>query len=137
MILCDIDFFKFFNDNYGHQAGDECLKKIAHTIHDCPQRSSDLTARYGGEEFAVILPNTNLKGAKMIAERIRVSVRNLKIEHDKSTVDRYVTLSLGIATTTPGRDNSAEKLIAHADKAMYEAKKNGRNQSIGERLKNT
>jgi len=137
MILCDIDFFKYFNDNYGHQAGDDCLKKVANTIHDCPQRSSDLTARYGGEEFAVILPNTDLNGAKMIAERIRTSVKNLKIEHDKSTVDKYVTLSLGIATTAPGYGNSAEELVALADKAMYEAKENGRNQCIGKTLKNT
>ncbi|MCP4722264.1 MAG: diguanylate cyclase [Desulfobacteraceae bacterium] len=137
VILCDIDFFKYYNDTYGHQTGDECLKKVASTIHDNSYRSSDLTARYGGEEFVVILPNTNFKSAKMVAERIRTSVKNLKIEHSSSRANKYVTLSLGIATIVPGLDNSAQSLIALADKAMYKAKEKGRNQSIGKHIKNT
>lgn len=128
LILCDIDFFKFYNDTYGHQAGDECLKTVAKTIHTSIHRSGDLAARYGGEEFAVILPDTGLEGARVIAERIRTSVQNLKIEHKTSKVDEHITLSLGISTTTPGPNNSAESLVAFADKALYQAKAGGRNQ---------
>lgn len=130
IIFCDIDFFKFYNDTYGHQAGDDCLQKVARAIHDGPRRASDMVARYGGEEFVAVLPNTNPQSAKIIAEKIRTAVRNLKIEHSRSTIDDYITLSLGISTITPESDNSIEDLIALADKAMYEAKERGRNQSV-------
>lgn len=134
LILCDIDFFKFYNDTYGHQAGDDCLKKVAKTIHASTQRAGDLAARYGGEEFAVILPNTGLEGARVIAERIRTSVQNLKIEHKSSKVHEHITLSLGISTGIPGGDNSAKNLVALADQALYRAKAGGRNQSMEQPL---
>ncbi len=131
MIICDIDFFKFYNDTYGHQAGDVCLQKVARTIEASSYRSSDLVARYGGEEFGVILPDTNFTSAKIIAERIRTAVKNLKIEHNHSKISPHLTLSLGFSTITPGPDNSFENLVARADQALYKAKENGRNQSIG------
>ena len=130
LILCDIDFFKFYNDSYGHQSGDDCLKEVARAIHESARRSVDLVARYGGEEFVVVLPGTKLENAMIMAEKVRKNVKNLKIEHIKSKVHDYVTLSLGVAAMVPGNDNSAEELVAQADQALYEAKKNGRNQSI-------
>ncbi len=136
VIMCDIDFFKYYNDTYGHQAGDECLQQVARAIHDSSCRSSDLIARYGGEEFVLILPNTDMKGAKVVAERVRTSVKNLKIDHKSSTINQYVTLSLGIAATIKGQNTSAKSLVALADKALYEAKEGGRNQSIGKTLNN-
>ncbi len=131
VILCDIDFFKLYNDNYGHQAGDDCLQKVAKAINDCAHRSTDLVARYGGEEFVLILPSTDAKGAMVLSEKVRNCVMNLELDHEKSTVNDYVTLSLGVATMIPGTGNSAEALVALADEGLYEAKENGRNQSIG------
>ncbi len=130
VIMCDIDFFKLYNDSYGHQAGDECLQKVARAISDCVHRSTDLAARYGGEEFAVVLPNTDAKGAMIVCEKVRFVVENLHLKHEESTVCAYVTLSLGVATMLPGPDNSADALVGLADEGLYEAKRNGRNQSI-------
>ncbi len=137
LILCDIDFFKLYNDNYGHQAGDECLKEVAAAINGCAGRSADLAARYGGEEFVVILPNTGEQGAMEVAEEVRLSVKNLQIDHEKSKVCDHVTLSLGVATLLPGNENSAEELVAMADGALYEAKENGRNQCAGKSLQSS
>ncbi|MFH2093178.1 MAG: diguanylate cyclase [Pseudomonadota bacterium] len=131
VILCDIDFFKLYNDNYGHQAGDDCLQKVAWAINNCANRATDLAARYGGEEFVLILPNTDEDGAMAVSEEVRTHVKNLELAHEKSKVSEHVTLSLGVATMIPGTDNSAEDLVALADKALYEAKENGRNQSVG------
>ncbi|MCF6246758.1 MAG: diguanylate cyclase [Desulfobacula sp.] len=130
VILCDIDFFKLYNDNYGHQAGDDCLQKVAKAINSCAHRSTDLAARYGGEEFVLVLPCTDAKGAMALSEEVRTCVMNLELDHEKSTVNDYVTLSLGVATMTPGPDNSAEALVALSDEGLYKAKENGRNQSI-------
>ncbi len=130
VILCDIDFFKLYNDNYGHQAGDDCLQKVAQAIQASAHRASDLAARYGGEEFALILPGTAADGAMDVAEEVRTNVQNLLIDHEKSTVCEHVTLSLGVATLVPDKDNSAEQLVLLADEALYEAKENGRNQSL-------
>jgi diguanylate cyclase (GGDEF)-like protein/PAS domain S-box-containing protein len=130
LIMCDIDFFKLYNDNYGHQAGDECLKKVAGAISTTACRSTDLAARYGGEEFVVVLPGTDLDGAMIIAERIRNNVNELKIIHEKSNVNDYVTLSLGVAAVIPGHDHIAEDLIVRADQALYEAKESGRNRFV-------
>ncbi len=130
LILCDLDFFKPFNDTYGHQAGDDCLQKVAATIEKSVGRPGDLVARYGGEEFAVILPNTDIQGAEAIAERIRESVHNLEIEHKTSAVSKYVSLSLGIGTHIPKQRESGDILLTMADKALYQAKENGRNQYL-------
>ena len=133
VILSDIDFFKLYNDNYGHQAGDDCLKKVAQAIQDSAHRSADLAARYGGEEFVLVLPRTDAGGAMAVAEKVRINVMNLEIAHEKSKVNDYVTLSLGVATMVPGKDNFAEDLVALSDQALYEAKENGRNQSISKK----
>ncbi|MCK5163169.1 MAG: diguanylate cyclase [Desulfobacula sp.] len=133
VVLSDIDFFKLYNDNYGHQAGDDCLKKVAQAIQDSAHRSADLAARYGGEEFVLVLPRTDAGGAMAVAEKVRINVMNLEIAHEKSKVNDHVTLSLGVATMVPGKDNSAEDLVALSDQALYEAKENGRNQSISKK----
>ncbi len=130
LIMCDIDFFKLYNDHYGHQAGDECLKKVAGAISATACRSTDLAARYGGEEFVVVLPGTDLDGAMTVAEKIRSNVNNLKIMHEKSSIDEYITLSLGVAAVIPGDDHVPEDLIAEADKALYKAKESGRNRFV-------
>ncbi len=127
MILCDIDYFKLYNDSYGHQAGDECLKKVAQAIKGCAKRPADLTARYGGEEFALILPNTDLKGAVALAETIRETVKNLKISHKSSRVDKYVTLSLGVSSMNYSHRITSDNLIKLSDDALYKAKEQGRN----------
>ena len=126
LILVDVDYFKLYNDRYGHQAGDDCLKSVAQTLSETVRRPYDLVARYGGEEFACILPNTVLSGAVEIAERMQERVRALGIEHSASDVDRVVTVSLGVATLTPTRELEFQALIEAADKQLYEAKKAGR-----------
>ncbi|HEY9668439.1 MAG TPA: diguanylate cyclase [Coleofasciculaceae cyanobacterium] len=127
LILCDIDFFKKYNDTYGHQAGDACLRQVADALRFCTRRSADLVARYGGEEFAIVLPNTTLASAAQIAEAMRIAVSALEIVHVQSAVSKYVTLSLGIACLTPTLSTSPTLLIAAADAALYQAKAAGRN----------
>lgn len=127
LILCDVDYFKLYNDYYLHQAGDDCLQKVTQVMKQLVKRPADLVARYGGEEFAIVLSNTNSLGAKKIAEQIRQEIEALQIPHDCSTCSPYVTLSLGIATTIPTSNVSPEKLIRAADQALYEAKAEGRN----------
>lgn len=130
LLLCDIDYFKLYNDSKGHQAGDECLKLVARAMSRAVKRSSDLVARYGGEEFAVILPNTNGEGALQVAERIRASVKKDAIAHPKSPISENVTLSIGVSCTTPCRDFSPEELIAVADRGLYQAKEAGRDRAV-------
>jgi diguanylate cyclase (GGDEF)-like protein len=127
LILCDIDYFKPYNDFYGHQAGDDCLRKVAGAIASILQRPGDLVARYGGEEIAVILPNTGTEGAIRIAELIQLGIKQLQIPHAKSQVNEYVTLSLGISTQLPNSEYRPEILVGSADKALYVAKERGRN----------
>ncbi|TAF07850.1 MAG: diguanylate cyclase [Nostocales cyanobacterium] len=127
LILCDIDFFKTYNDTCGHPAGDECLKQVAYIINQTVNRPADLVARYGGEEFVLILPNTDAEGAVRIAEKIQSQITNAAISHLSSKVSKYVTLSLGIATLIPHAQTSPEYLIAQADQALYQAKQAGRN----------
>ena len=126
LIMCDIDFFKTYNDTYGHLAGDFCLQQVAKAMGSAVKRPGDLVARYGGEEFAVILPQTEEKGAIHLAEQMRLKVRNLQIVHAKSSISQHVTLSLGVAATVPCHDFSPVMLIAAADKALYLAKEAGR-----------
>ncbi len=136
LILCDIDFFKKYNDTYGHQAGDACLQQVAQAIVEAVNYSTGevsgetLVARYGGEEFAVILPRTSPETAVCIAEKIRVWVKELEIEHINSAVSYYVTLSLGVASTFPRPETSKENSIAAADRALYQAKNKGRDRVI-------
>ncbi len=129
LVLCDIDSFKLYNDTYGHQAGDNCLKQVAGAISRAVKRPADLVARYGGEEFAALLPNTDFNGALRVAESIHLEVQQLKIVHAKSSVSDYITLSAGIASTVPSHTESPAALIRAADKALYQAKERGRNQS--------
>ena len=127
LILCDVDFFKLYNDRYGHLTGDDCLKQVAQAIEQSVRRPGDLAARYGGEEFAVILPRTTTEGALCVAEQIQATLANLNIFHDRSQVNNLVTLSMGIATLVPTADSVPEDLIAAADQALYRAKAEGRN----------
>lgn len=130
VILADIDHFKRHNDQYGHQAGDECLRLVARTLAAAVKRSGDLVARYGGEEFAVILPNADSKGATAVAERLRLAVEQIRLAHVGSVTGRDVTISLGVAATVPARGASPRSLVEAADEALYQAKAVGRNQVI-------
>lgn len=127
LILCDIDFFKNFNDTYGHQEGDECLKKIAAAIDKSMRRPADFCARYGGEEFVLVLPNTTKDGAKHVAEELRDRVESLQIIHGASATRSVVTLSLGVAFVEEDDHISDQELISRADLALYQAKHQGRN----------
>ena len=127
LILFDVDFFKKYNDCYGHQDGDQCLIKIAQAAKKSIQRSNDLVARYGGEEFVVVLPNTDLQGAITIAKRIQENLRELQIPHCQSQVNEIVTISLGVACTIPQINSNHTQLVKEADSALYKAKEKGRN----------
>ena len=126
LIMCDVDFFKIYNDTYGHQEGDECLQQIALAISSAIKRPADILARYGGEEFTVILPNTPVSGAIKVAEDIRVAVKELNIPHHNSLVDSVVTISLGIASTVPNSEDNPNLLLEASDLALYKAKERGR-----------
>ena len=130
LILTDVDFFKAYNDTYGHQAGDECLKRIALALQLACQRPADLAARYGGEEFVLVLPATDAPGADKVAQLLAAAVDRLAIPHAKSQVHATVTLSQGVVTAVPGPDTVPEELIEHADQALYQAKQQGRNQAV-------
>jgi len=128
LIMIDIDHFKRYNDHYGHQEGDECLKKVAKTLSRMAKRPGDLVARYGGEEFAIILSDTISKSALKLAEETKEAVLSLKIPHSTSQVCENVTVSLGLTSLTPDSDLSPQNLIKAADRALYKAKNEGRNQ---------
>lgn len=130
LILCDIDYFKNYNDTYGHQSGDRCLQQVAQAISRAIKRPADLVTRYGGEEFAIILPNTEVEGATQVAEIIRRSVKELRIAHITSNIDLCVTLSLGVAGFVPSNDLPPATLITTADQALYDAKKQGRDRVV-------
>lgn len=130
IILCDIDYFKQYNDTYGHLAGDGCLKQVAQMLQSALKRPADLVARYGGEEFATILPHTKLIGAVSVAERMQAAIAQLQIPHASSSVSSYVTLSIGIACTVPSHRRSAHCLIDEADQQLYLAKQQGRNRVV-------
>jgi len=127
LIMLDIDFFKSYNDHYGHGTGDVCLRKVAATLCGAIERSSDLVARYGGEEFAVVLAGTDAKGARTIAERFRTQVEDLCITHEFSTASNHVTISLGVATVIPSTVMTPADLLKMADDKLYQAKESGRN----------
>ncbi|WRH67506.1 MAG: diguanylate cyclase [Planktothrix sp. GU0601_MAG3] len=127
LLLLDIDYFKQYNDNYGHLAGDFCLQQVAQVLQNAIQRNTDLVARYGGEEFAIILPNTDIDGSIHLAEKVRQAIEALQVEHIKSAVSRYVTISIGVESLIPMEDLTPKTLIFNADQALYKAKQNGRN----------
>jgi diguanylate cyclase (GGDEF)-like protein len=130
LILFDIDYFKLYNDLYGHQMGDACLTAIAQTVKQVLSRPADLVARYGGEEFVIILPNTDIQGALIVAEQIRIAITNLGIVHQSSSISDIVTISLGVASLLPNSKQELATLIKQADTALYRAKQQGRNQSV-------
>jgi diguanylate cyclase (GGDEF)-like protein len=122
-----VDYFKRYNDIYGHQGGDECLKAVSGVLQRQAFRIADMSARYGGEEFAVILPNTDLDGAREVAERIRLEIEAEAILHAGSDVAPWITLSLGVSSLVPTLAAQPSSLISLADQALYMAKKKGRN----------
>ena len=126
LIMLDVDYFKRYNDCYGHQKGDNCLQQVAQAISRAVKRPADLVARYGGEEFAIILPNTFAEGAIAVAQLIQQEIQQLKIPHLQSEVSQSITLSLGVSTMIPTLDLSVEILINQADEALYQAKRQGR-----------
>ena len=127
LIMIDIDYFKYYNDGYGHQAGDDCLKRIATTLNTVSKRTTDLVARYGGEEFVLLLPNTDEEQALRLAESCRSNIEALKIPHAYSDAADVVSISLGVTTMWAATDVNASALIKAADEALYRAKKGGRN----------
>ena len=131
LLLLDVDHFKRFNDRYGHQVGDDCLRRVASAVKAHLLRHSDLVARYGGEEFACILPATDFEGAMAVAAGIVQRVRGLQIEHADSDVCNEVTLSIGVALSVPEPGDDAGRLIALADVQLYQAKHSGRGRACG------
>jgi diguanylate cyclase (GGDEF)-like protein/PAS domain S-box-containing protein len=131
LLICDVDYFKPYNDTYGHLEGDSCLRRIAQAIEDSLQRPSDIVARYGGDEFVVLLPNTNLDGALHLAAEIHAQVNQLKIKHQQSPISDWVTVTIGACSGFPNESLPEYKFIWLADKALYEAKIKGRNRAEG------
>ena len=121
--MVDIDFYKEFNDNYGHQAGDCCIKLITEVLTVHAKRSSDKVARYGGDEFVILLPNTNKENALNLAEQMRKGVEEKSVPHLYSNVTDHVTISLGINTIIPSDESSIDEFLSSADKALYMAKR--------------
>ncbi|MDD4927789.1 MAG: PleD family two-component system response regulator [Gallionella sp.] len=127
LIMLDIDYFKRYNDHYGHGVGDNCLKKVAASLAGSIDRPSDFVARYGGEEFVAILPDTDATGARVIAERFCSHVESMKIAHGFSDVSNFVTVSVGLASVIPTIDMTPTDLLSRADERLYQAKESGRN----------
>ncbi|NJK69627.1 MAG: diguanylate cyclase [Microcoleus sp. CSU_2_2] len=140
LILCDIDYFKVYNDTYGHQAGDDCLRSVAQAISRSIERPADVAARYGGEEFAVILPETDASAALVVAEKIRAETKALNIVFNPSMVEclpnSNITLSLGISSVIPGAENDVATLVLAADEALYDSKRYGRDRATMSTLLN-
>ncbi|NEQ51474.1 MAG: diguanylate cyclase [Leptolyngbya sp. SIO3F4] len=130
VLLGDVDYFKFYNDTYGHQAGDACLQAVAEIIQRCVQRSGDFAARYGGEEFVIVLPATNSEKALLVANTICAQLVAKQIPHQASKVSEFVTMSIGVATLIPTQDDRAEDIVAMADRTLYVAKDSGRNRAV-------
>jgi diguanylate cyclase (GGDEF)-like protein len=134
LILCDVDFFKLYNDEYGHPSGDACLKRVAHALSSAMRSEADLVCRYGGEEFGIILPNTSQSSALPIADRIKSVIEQLAIPHCRSKTSPFVSLSMGIATTVPSPDMFPSELVEAADQMLYQAKQKGRNCYISQEI---
>lgn len=129
VILLDIDYFKQYNDHYGHIAGDDCLKQVAETLSSSATRARDFVARYGGEEFVLVLPETDLHSAEKVADRCRRRILKRQIPHEKSQVDKVLTVSLGVGTIIPSHADEPRKFIEKVDRLLYRAKQNGRNRA--------
>jgi diguanylate cyclase (GGDEF)-like protein len=127
LIMADVDHFKLYNDGYGHNKGDECLKKVAELLNGNIPRETDLVARFGGEEFCVILPNTSEEGGYKVAENLRRSIEGLGYPHEYSPTLKTVTVSLGVASISPADGHVVAQLLERADQALYAAKRSGRN----------
>jgi diguanylate cyclase (GGDEF)-like protein len=128
--MCDVDFFKEYNDRYGHLAGDTCLKQVAQALNSTLYRSPDLLARYGGEEFAAILPQTDLEQALSVAVRMQAAIAQIQILHGGSSIASHLTISIGIASMIPLERLSPSVLLDEADRQLYQAKNQGRNQIV-------
>jgi diguanylate cyclase (GGDEF)-like protein len=134
LMMIDIDFFKNYNDTYGHKEGDNCLRMVADTLEKCVTRTDDFIARYGGEEFVVVLPNTDQKGACVIAKKLLKNMRELKIPHAKSAAADYVTVSIGVTTGAVSHTQDMDDYVRRADEMLYKSKQNGRNKYSFKRL---
>ncbi len=130
LLMLDIDYFKLYNDTYGHQGGDSCLKIVANILKDSENRPADLAARYGGEEFCIVLPETTEQGVKDISYSVLDRLRKTTIPHKSSKVSDYLSASIGTATFIPGRDTNPDKIIEIADQALYKAKNEGRDRIV-------
>jgi len=130
LILCDVDYFKLYNDTYGHPQGDECLRQVSRAIGQAVRRPDDLAARYGGEEFVILLPNTGAEGAQQVAKDAANNVLALALEHEASKVSSCVSISLGVTTVSPKEGIAMSTLVDTADLGLYEAKRRGRNQMV-------
>lgn len=130
VLLADIDYFKSFNDIYGHQRGDKCLQMFAAALKNSLKRPSDLVARFGGEEFIALLPETDQPGAEAVAQRMQFLVKEMKVRHEGSKVSSRITFSMGICCLVPDENSTIECLVAAADKALYQAKNDGRNRYV-------
>lgn len=130
LILIDIDYFKLFNDTYGHQGGDDCLRQVAEALNRVSQRPGDMAARYGGEEFAIVLPETSLEGTTAVAESAIRQIQALAIAHARSPIAPVITLSMGVVTLIVDQATTPEHIIGRADHALYEAKEQGRNRFV-------
>lgn len=131
LALCDIDFFKLYNDTYGHLAGDNCLKKVAKTLERSFKRETDLVARYGGEEFAILLHGADSKEALLLLEAMLANIKSLDIPHSASNITKHITISVGLVTNDgAGSEITPNSFIQRADKALYEAKEKGRNRIV-------
>jgi diguanylate cyclase (GGDEF)-like protein len=129
LLLADVDFFKKFNDTYGHQKGDDCLRMVASTIREAARRKVDMVARYGGEEFALLLPDTAPVSALLVAGRVLETLRGKRVPHEAAPAG-HVTMSIGVCATVPQADQSPSDLVRTADRALYDAKAKGRNQAV-------
>ncbi|MEI6429107.1 MAG: diguanylate cyclase, partial [Pseudanabaena sp. ELA607] len=132
LLLCDVDFFKRFNDHYGHVLGDSCLQMVAVALQDSIKRPADFLARYGGEEFVIVLPNTNLAGAMVVARHVQENLQRQGIHHEYSDVSHFVTLSIGAASCIPTIDSNMMSLVVFTDQCLYNAKHTGRNRIYGQ-----
>jgi len=130
LILADVDHFKRYNDTYGHQKGDDCLKAVAGAMRHAARRKVDMVARYGGEEFAMLLPDTPAVSALLVAGRVLELVRDLRLPHQNSSTSDHITISLGVCATVPSAETRPEQLVKVADAALYDAKSKGRNQAV-------